>query len=178
MDVESKAPRQETDAKHTEDAPQKASPNLETNGPTKDTPKHNSRQKRGESRSRSQTPQKKTEDSKTLHITLKKLDSELNGKDIQEEKGKIEVKENDNNVESNEAKQDKSVNEENSKIEKESSKDKQSQKQKEEKPKKEEAKKGNLQEKKDKKKVDSSKKETPKKDKKDKGKAEAPGQKK
>ncbi|XP_018564629.1 uncharacterized protein DDB_G0286299-like [Anoplophora glabripennis] len=177
MDVDTKAAHQENDAKHTtEDAPQKSSPKSETNGSTKDTPKHNSRQKRGESRSRSQTPQKKTEDAKTLHITLKKLDSELNGKDIQEEKGKIEEKDNDNKVEINDTKEDKPAKEDSTKVEKESSKDKQTEKQKEEKPKKEEVKKGNTQEKKEKKKIDSVKKETPKKDKKDKGKSEAKGQ--
>lgn len=149
MDVDTKETHQGPDAKHTEESPQKVPVNLETNGSAKDSLKHNVRQKRGQRRSRSQTPQKKTEDSKTLHITLKKLDSELNGKEIHEETAKVEAEKIDNNVENDKKNESKSLTEECNNAEGESSKDKQAQKQKEEKTKKEETKKVNNKEKKE-----------------------------
>ncbi|KAJ8920054.1 hypothetical protein NQ315_011707 [Exocentrus adspersus] len=79
MDVEAKPAQPEPEAKPVDEM---APP--ETNGSVIESPKHNTRSKKGQRRSRSRTPQKKNDDSKLLHVTLKKLDTELNGKEVQE----------------------------------------------------------------------------------------------
>ncbi|KAJ8964852.1 hypothetical protein NQ314_004570 [Rhamnusium bicolor] len=149
MDVDFKAPHQENGAKNDEDSPQKTptSPD-ETNGTTKESPKHTPRQKRGQ-RSRSRTPQNKSDESKTLHVNLKKIDTELNGKDLEEESEKTEEIKEKASIQSDEAKKEESFKEDTNKVkEGTTKKEKQSKKQKQENLKKEEnGKKDDIQEK-------------------------------
>ncbi|CAH1112549.1 unnamed protein product [Psylliodes chrysocephalus] len=54
--------------------------------PEKPKETHNHKNTKSKRSSRSRTPQKKLEDPKVLHMTLKRMDEELNGKKVKEEK--------------------------------------------------------------------------------------------